>query len=53
MMREAGLRQEIKLMIGGGVTTAMTKEYVGADFQTTDAMEGVAYCLNEMEGRTR
>jgi methanogenic corrinoid protein MtbC1 len=53
MMREAGLRQEIKLMIGGGVTTAMTKEYVGADFQTTDAMEGVAYCLKEMEGRTR
>jgi len=53
MMREAGIRQEIKLMIGGGVTTAMTKECVGADFQTTDAMEGVAYCLNEMEGRKR
>lgn len=53
MMREAGLRQDIKLMIGGGVTTATTKEYVGADFQTTDAMAGVAYCLSEMEGRRR
>jgi len=53
MMSEAGLRQEVKVMIGGGVTTATTREYVGADFQTTDAMEGVAYCLKETEGRAR
>jgi methanogenic corrinoid protein MtbC1 len=45
MLRDAGLRDELKLMIGGGVTTAALKEHVGADFQTTDAIEGVAYCL--------
>lgn len=45
MLREAGLRGGIKLMIGGGVTTTMTRDYVGADFQTLDAMEGVKYCL--------
>ena len=45
MLRDAGLRDESKLMIGGGVTTAALKEHVGADFQTTDAIEGVAYCL--------
>jgi methanogenic corrinoid protein MtbC1 len=45
MLREANLRGGIKLMIGGGVTTTMTRDYVGADFQTLDAMEGVKYCL--------
>ena len=45
MLREAGLRNGVKLMIGGGVTTTMTRDYVGADFQTLDAMEGVKYCL--------
>lgn len=39
------LRDDVKLLIGGGVTTAVAMEYVGADFQTTDVMEGVHYCL--------
>ena len=50
MLQEAGLRKNTKLMIGGGVTTPMTRDYVGADFQTLDAMEGVAYCLNVIGG---
>jgi len=45
MLSAAGLRDELKLLIGGGVTTAALKEYLGADFQTTDAIEGVAYCV--------
>ncbi|MBL7119095.1 MAG: cobalamin-dependent protein [Dehalococcoidia bacterium] len=51
MLVKAGLRDQLKLMVGGGVTTPMVKEYVGADFQTLDAMEGVAYCLKVIGGK--
>jgi methanogenic corrinoid protein MtbC1 len=51
LLKEAGLRNRVRIMIGGGVTTPKVKEYVGADFQTTDAMEGVTYCLDKMKGR--
>ena len=51
MLSAAGLRDELKLLIGGGVTTAALKEYVGADFQTADAIEGVAYCLRAVRER--
>jgi methanogenic corrinoid protein MtbC1 len=44
-----GLRDGIKLMLGGGVTTPTLKTHIGADFQTTDAAAGVAYCLKTME----
>jgi methylmalonyl-CoA mutase cobalamin-binding domain/chain len=50
MLQEAGLRRQFKLMVGGGVTTPAVQEYVGADFQTTDAMEGVAYCIAATKG---
>ena len=45
MFKNEGLRDGFKLMIGGGVTTPATRDYVGADFQTIDAMAGVAYCM--------
>lgn len=45
MLMQAGLRERIALLVGGGVTSPTVKDYVGADFQTVDAMEGVAYCL--------
>ncbi len=51
MLEEAGLRKQFKLMVGGGISTPMVKEYIGADFQTTDAMEGVAYCMKSMGGK--
>lgn len=51
MLEDAGLRDRLKLMIGGGVTTAELKDYVGADFQTRDATEGVAYCVEAMGGQ--
>ena len=50
MLHEAGLREQFKLMIGGGVTTSVVKDHVGADCQTTDATEGVAYCIAVMRG---
>ena len=51
MLEKAGLRNQVKLMIGGGVTTPLTRDYVGADFQTTDAMEGVMYCMKAARER--
>lgn len=45
MLKEAGLRDQLKIMVGGGVTTATVKEHIGADFQTLDATEGVTYCM--------
>lgn len=51
LLKEAGLRDRVRVMIGGGVTTPRVKEYVGADFQTTDAMDGVTYCLDEIKNR--
>jgi len=51
MLEEAGLRTQFRLMLGGGVTTPMVKEYIGADFQTLDAMEGVAYCVKSIGGK--
>lgn len=44
-LEEAELRRQLTLMVSGGVTTPMVKEYIGADSQTVDAMEGVAFCL--------
>ena len=51
LLEWAGLRNRIKLMVGGGVTTSSVKEYVGADFQSTDAMDGVNFCLDVTAGR--
>lgn len=45
LLEEAGLRNSLRLMIGGGVTTPEVEKWVGADFQTLDAAEGVAYCV--------
>lgn len=50
LLREAGLRGKIKLIVGGGVTTPAFKDYVQADFQTLDATEGVAYCVETLAG---
>jgi methanogenic corrinoid protein MtbC1 len=51
MLEEAGLRNQFKLMVGGGIATEMVKDYIGADFYTTDAMEGVEYCMKSTGGK--
>lgn len=53
IFEEENLRDSFKLLVGGGVTTPMLKDHVGADFQTIDAMEGVSYCLKIMEEKNR
>lgn len=40
----AGLRDKVKIIIGGGVVTESVLAYTGADAFTRDAMEGVAMC---------
>ena len=50
MLVRDGLRDQFKVMVGGGVTTPAVKDYIGADFQTRDAMEGVAYCTKVIGG---
>jgi methylmalonyl-CoA mutase cobalamin-binding domain/chain len=47
---EEGLRDRLKVMIGGGITTEKTRDYVGADFQTLDANDGVNFCIETMGG---
>ena len=50
MFEEAGIRRQFKLMVGGGVTTPAVRDYIGADFQTRDAIEGLHYCISNMKG---
>jgi methanogenic corrinoid protein MtbC1 len=39
-----GLRDGVKVIVGGGVTNDTVQRHVGADAQTNDAMEGVRIC---------
>ena len=50
MLESQGLRRDIKVLIGGGITTPAISDYVGADFQTIDAMAGVQYCMKNRKG---
>jgi methanogenic corrinoid protein MtbC1 len=40
-IEEAGLRKEVRIMIGGGVVTEKIKEYSRADAYAPDAMAGL------------
>lgn len=51
IFEEEGIRDQFKLMVGGGVTTPAVKDHIGADFQTVDATEGVAYCMKIAVGK--
>jgi 5-methyltetrahydrofolate--homocysteine methyltransferase len=50
-LKEAGLRDKLKIMVGGGITTMLVKDYIGADFQTIDAVQGVQYCLELIKSK--
>jgi methanogenic corrinoid protein MtbC1 len=41
LLEEKGLRESVKVIIGGGSTTRDLAEKLGADAQTRDAYEGV------------
>lgn len=41
---EAGLRDKVKIIIGGGVVTELVQRHTGADAYTDDGLEGVEMC---------
>ena len=43
-LKEAGLRDKVKVVIGGGVVTEIVRRYTGADEYTDDGMAGVEIC---------
>ena len=44
-LKELGLREKVKVIIGGAPTTPEFCKHIGADFQTVDPIEGVEKCL--------
>jgi len=46
---EAGLRDSVKIIIGGGVVTEIVQKHTGADAFTTDGTEGVEKCRRFVE----
>ena len=49
-IEEAGLREKVRIMIGGGVVTEKIKDYSGADAYAPDAMAGVRLCKQWIQG---
>ncbi len=49
-IKEAGLRDQIKIIIGGSLMTENVKIRVGADAFTSSAAEGVEICRKWVEG---
>ena len=49
-IKEAGIRSEVKIMIGGGPVNEEVVEYSGADDWGADAREAVTLCNRFMEG---
>ena len=43
-LEAAGLRKDVKVMVGGGSLTEMVREYVGADALGADAQSAVQLC---------
>ena len=53
-LKEAGLKEKLKVIIGGSSVTPEFARSIGADFSTTNAVEGVEKCLEwvkSQEGR--
>ena len=44
MLRAEGLRDNVRVMIGGGPVNESTQEYTGADAWGNDAMQAVSLC---------
>ena len=44
LVNEKNLRDELKVIVGGGVVTENVKNFIGADGYTNDAMDGLRQC---------
>ena len=45
LLEENGLRKSVYILIGGGITTPQSRAFIGADFQSIEAMESLNYCI--------
>ena len=45
-LNDAGLRDNVKIIVGGGQVTEETCKFIGADAFTTNAAQGVVICQN-------
>lgn len=43
-LKEAGVRDQVKVIIGGTICTEAVREFTGADAFATQAMDGVEFC---------
>lgn len=50
-LKEAGLKEKLKVIIGGSSVTPEFARTIGADFSTTNAAEGVEKCLEWVKSR--
>jgi dimethylamine corrinoid protein len=50
-LKEAGLRDKVKVIIGGGVVTELVQRHTGADAFTDDAMEGIETIKKWAQGK--
>ena len=50
---EAGLRDQVKIMIGGGQVDEMIRDYTGADAFGINAMQAVAHCRQWIGAQTQ
>jgi methanogenic corrinoid protein MtbC1 len=40
-LEEAGIRDEVKVIVGGGIVGEIRDNQIGADYATTDANDGI------------
>ena len=43
-VQKAGMRDQVKIVIGGAPCNEQVREFTGADFYAKDAIDGVNYC---------
>lgn len=51
VLEKNGIRDKVKIIVGGGPVTEKTREMVGADFYGKDVKEAVQICSKLAEGR--
>ena len=51
LLREAGLRDQVKTMVGGAVVTQYWADKIGADAYAENAQEAVQKALELVEGK--
>lgn len=50
-LEDAGIRDKVKVIIGGGATGEEARRYVGADAQSLDAADGIRICREFVANR--